>query len=96
MLFEAKFDEYSKLKKFRDVDGCEFLLKKKIHNFIDFNIDMQIYVKLSSTLENLFSDEGLSYKSVEREFAKFSLDKDLKKYHDESAVYSDDDSDNAE
>jgi hypothetical protein len=66
MLFEAKFDQYSKLKKFREIDGGEFLLKNKVQRFIDFNIDMQVYVKISTASENLFSNEGLSYESVEQ------------------------------
>ena len=35
---------------------------------------MQMYVKLNSDTEDLFGAEGLSFKSVEKQFAEFTLD----------------------
>jgi hypothetical protein len=40
MLFEVKFDQYSSLKKFKELDGGERLLKVKVQRFIDYNIDV--------------------------------------------------------
>ena len=56
------------------LDGGEYLLKSKVNRFVDFNIGMQTYVKLNSDTEDLFSPEGLSFKSVKKQFDKFSLD----------------------
>ena len=66
MLFEAKFDQYSKYKKFRELDGAEYLLRSKVDKFVDFNIGMQVFIKLNSDTQDLFSSEGLSFKDVSK------------------------------
>ena len=43
---------------------------------------MQLYLKLTTTSDYLFSDEGLSYELVEQQFAKFVLEDEFEKPED--------------
>ena len=75
-LFEAKFDEYSRRKNFRNVDGGECILKNKVERFVNFNVDVQVIIKLNTNGQQIFSDEGLHYGEVIQKFRDFEV-KDL-------------------
>ena len=64
ILFEAKFEKYSQLQKFRDMENGEYVLKNYVSRYIDTKIKVTKTLSLDKDTEKLFSQEGLSYKDI--------------------------------
>ena len=64
ILFEAKFEQYSQLQKFRDMENGEYVLKNYVSRFIDTKLKLTKTLGLDKDIEKLFSQEGLFYKCI--------------------------------
>jgi hypothetical protein len=56
VLFEAKFEQYSQLKKFRDMENGEYILKNYVSRYIDTKLKTASMFKLDSDAQKIFSD----------------------------------------